>query len=136
MCVCVFFKIEKISEERERERKKMEEKLIARLESAVARLESLSTGFGSRGLPAFDDDTAAASSSDPSILAFDDLISQYLGRVSSAAEKIGGQVLEVTNVLQEAFNVQKELLIKAKQTQVGHSFSQFFWYKIVKIEFS
>lgn len=96
----------------------MEEKLIARLESAVARLESLSTGFGSRGLPAFDDDTAAAaSSSDPSILAFDDLISQYLGRVSSAAEKIGGQVLEVTNVLQEAFNVQKELLIKAKQTQ-------------------
>ncbi|KAL4615742.1 hypothetical protein ACB092_07G148700 [Castanea dentata] len=99
----------------------MEEKLIARLESAVARLESLSTGFGSRGLPAFDDDTAAAaaaaSSSDPSILAFDDLVSQYLGRVSSAAEKIGGQVLEVTNVLQEAFNVQKELLIKAKQTQ-------------------
>ena len=134
MCV-FFFKIEKISE-REREREKMEEKLIARLESAVARLESLSTGFGSRGLPAFDDDTAAASSSDPSILAFDDLISQYLGRVSSAAEKIGGQVLEVTNVLQEAFNVQKELLIKAKQTQVGHSFSQFFWYEIVKIEFS
>ena len=126
MCVRVFFKIEKISEERERERKKMEEKLIARLESAVARLESLSTGFGSRGLPAFDDDTAAASSSDPSILAFDDLISQYLGRVSSAAEKIGGQVLEVTNVLQEAFNVQKELLIKAKQTQVGHSFSPIF----------
>ena len=104
----------------------MEEKLIARLESAVARLESLSTGFGSRGLPAFDDDTAS-SSSDPSILAFDDLISQYLGRVSSAAEKIGGQVLEVTNVLQEAFNVQKELLIKAKQTQVGHSFSQIFF---------
>ena len=127
MCVCVFFKIEKISEERERERKKMEEKLIARLESAVARLESLSIGFGSRGLPAFDDDTAAASSSDPSILAFDDLISQYLGRVSSAAEKIGGQVLEVTNVLQEAFNVQKELLIKAKQTQVGHSFSPIFF---------
>ncbi|KAK9988086.1 hypothetical protein SO802_028325 [Lithocarpus litseifolius] len=95
----------------------MEEKLVARLESAVARLESLSTGFGSRGLPAFDVDTTAAASSDPSILAFDALISQYMGRVSSAAEKIGGQVLEVTNVLQEAFNVQKELLIKAKQTQ-------------------
>lgn len=120
MCVCLF-QIEKTSE-RERE---MEEKLIARLESAVARLESLSTGFGSRGLPAFDDDDTAAASSDPSILAFDDLVSQYLGRVSSAAEKIGGQVLEVTNVLQEAFNVQKELLIKAKQTQVTH-FSQFF----------
>lgn len=103
----------------------MEEKLIARLESAVARLESLSTGFGSRGLPAFDDEDTAAASSDPSILAFDDLVSQYLGRVSNAAEKIGGQVLEVTNVLQEAFNVQKELLIKAKQTQVTH-FSQFF----------
>lgn len=92
----------------------MEEKLIARLESAVARLESLSTGFGSGGSSGFGEEAA---SSDPSILAFDDLIRQYFGRVSSAAEKIGGQVLEVTNVVQEAFNVQKELLIKAKQTQ-------------------
>ena len=93
----------------------MEEKLITRLESAVARLESLSTGFGSGGSSGFGE---KAASSDPSILAFDDLIGQYFGRVSSAAEKIGGQVLEVTNVVQEAFNVQKELLIKAKQTQV------------------
>ncbi|KAF5443958.1 hypothetical protein F2P56_036471 [Juglans regia] len=91
----------------------MEEKLIARLESAVTRLEALSTGFGSGGVPAIDVETV----SDPSIVAFDDLIGQYLGRVSSAAEKIGGQVLEATKILQEAFNVQKELLIKTKQTQ-------------------
>ncbi|XP_041015777.1 cyclase-associated protein 1-like [Juglans microcarpa x Juglans regia] len=91
----------------------MEEKLIARLESAVTRLEVLSTGFGSGGVPGIDVETV----SDPSIVAFDELIGQYLGRVSSAAEKIGGQVLEATKILQEAFNVQKELLIKTKQTQ-------------------
>ncbi|KDP46247.1 hypothetical protein JCGZ_10087 [Jatropha curcas] len=93
----------------------MEEKLIARLESAVARLEALSTsGIRERGgldFGAFD------VASDPSILAFDDLIGQYLGRVSSAAEKIGGQVWEVTKIIQQAFSVQKELLVKAKQTQ-------------------
>ncbi|KAJ6368657.1 hypothetical protein OIU78_001101 [Salix suchowensis] len=38
-------------------------------------------------------------------------------RVSSAGEKIGGQVLEVTKILERALNVQKELLIKIKQTQ-------------------
>ncbi|KAF5448809.1 hypothetical protein F2P56_029308 [Juglans regia] len=91
----------------------MEDKLLARLESAVARLEALSTGFTSRGATEIGGETPL----DPSIVAFDDLIGQYLGRVLSAAEKIGGQVLEVTKVLQEAFNVQRELLIKAKQTQ-------------------
>ncbi|KAG6709523.1 hypothetical protein I3842_06G136500 [Carya illinoinensis] len=91
----------------------MEEKLIARLESAVTRLEALSTGFRSGVVPGIDVETV----SDPSIVAFDDLIGQYLGRVLSAAEKIGGQVLEATKILQEAFNVQKELLIKTKQTQ-------------------
>lgn len=99
----------------ERERP-MDEKLIARLESAVARLEALSSGFESGGAHGIGEETA----SDPSIVAFDDLIGQYLGRVSSAAEKIGGQVLEVTKIVQEVFNVQKELLIKAKQTQVSY----------------
>jgi adenylyl cyclase-associated protein len=42
----------------------------------------------------------------------------YFGRVSSAGEKIGGQVLEVTKILEQALNMQKELLIKIKQTQV------------------
>lgn len=97
----------------ERERA-MDEKLIARLESAVSRLEALSSGFGSGGANGVGGETA----SDPAIVAFDDLVWQYLGRVSSAAEKIGGQVLEVTKTVQEAFIAQKELLIKAKQTQV------------------
>jgi adenylyl cyclase-associated protein len=103
-----------VDKKSERERP-MDEKLIARLESAVARLEALSSGLGS-GAHGIEEETA----SDPSIVAFDDLIGRYLGRVSSAAEKIGGQVLEVTKIVQEVFNVQKELLIKAKQTQVSY----------------
>ncbi|XP_059647684.1 cyclase-associated protein 1 [Cornus florida] len=95
----------------------MEEKLVQRLESAVARLEALSVGFapGPGGSPESGGDAAAAL--DPSIVAFEDMMAQFLGRVSSAAEKIGGQVLDVTKVLQEAFSVQKKLLIKVKQTQ-------------------
>ncbi|KAF2305903.1 hypothetical protein GH714_008788 [Hevea brasiliensis] len=93
----------------------MEEKLISRLESAVARLEALSvSAFRDRGVADFG---GADVTVDPSIVAFDDLLGQFFGRVSAAAEKIGGQVLEVTKIVQEAFRVQKELLVKAKQTQ-------------------
>lgn len=92
----------------------MDEKLIQRLESAVTRLEALSTGFRPGGAPESGEDAV----SDPSILAFDDLMGQYVGRVTTAAEKIGGQVLEVTKVLKEAFSVQRELLVRVKQTQV------------------
>ncbi|CAK7329709.1 unnamed protein product [Dovyalis caffra] len=91
----------------------MDEKLIARLESAVARLEALSLRGG--GVAESGGDDAAAT--DPSIVAFDDFIGTCFGRVSTAAEKIGGQVLEVTKVIEQALNVQKELLIKIKQTQ-------------------
>ncbi|TYI45461.1 hypothetical protein E1A91_D13G038000v1 [Gossypium mustelinum] len=92
----------------------MEAKLIERLEAAVARLESLSAGgISARGLP----DGVDEVSSDPSILAFDDLMAQYAARVSAAAEKIGGQVLDVTKLVLEAFSVQKKLLIEIKQTQ-------------------
>ncbi|KAK3412522.1 hypothetical protein EUGRSUZ_I01265 [Eucalyptus grandis] len=44
-------------------------------------------------------------------------MAQYVARVSSAAEKIGGRVLDVTKVVGEAFSAQKELLIQIKQTQ-------------------
>ncbi|XVE49066.1 hypothetical protein DITRI_Ditri01bG0052300 [Diplodiscus trichospermus] len=92
----------------------MEGKLIERLEAAVARLEALSAGgVSARDLP----DSGVEVYSDPSIVAFDDLMAQYAARVSSAAEKIGGQVLDVTNILLEAFYVQKKLLIEIKQTQ-------------------
>lgn len=93
----------------------MEEKLIERLEAAVVRLEAISAA---RGVPAAGDAGGDASAAtDPAILAFDDLMAQYMARVSSAAEKIGGQVLDVTKVVHEAFSVQKELLIQIRQTQ-------------------
>jgi adenylyl cyclase-associated protein len=109
----------------------MEEKLIERLESAVARLEALSLRSGGVALSG-GDDTAAT---EPSIVAFDDFIGTFFVRVSSAAEKIGGQVLEVTRILEQALNVQKELLIKIKQTRVliyllcfgGFSFNLRSW---------
>lgn len=90
----------------------MDEKLIQRLESAVSRLEDLSVGGG---VPIGDGEAAAAL--DPSIIAFDDLRSLFVGRVRSAAEKIGGQVLDVTKIVEEAFEAQRELLIKIKETQ-------------------
>lgn len=91
----------------------MEEKLIQRLESAVTRLEALSFSGGSAAAASGDDAPL-----DPSVLAFEDLIGQYLGRVSAAAEKIGGQVLDITKIVQEAFAAQKDLIIKVKQHQV------------------
>ncbi|KAF9676011.1 hypothetical protein SADUNF_Sadunf09G0094000 [Salix dunnii] len=91
----------------------MEEKLIGRLESAVARLEALSLRSGGVAVSGGDDSAAT----DPSIVAFDDFMGTCFSRVSSAAEKIGGQVLEVTRILEQALNVQKELIIKIKQTR-------------------
>ena len=94
----------------------MEKSLVERLEAAVARLESLPLGsqpaISSRDLGAVD------SPSDPAILAFDDFVEKSLGRVSAAAEKIGGKVSEATKILGEAFAAERDLLIKAKQCQV------------------
>ncbi|KAK9056745.1 hypothetical protein SSX86_024108 [Deinandra increscens subsp. villosa] len=91
----------------------MAENLIQRLEAAVARLESFSRGSQPQAA-ALD---AASASSEPSIVAFDDLISEYVDKVSAASEQIGGQVKDITNVLRAAFSAQKELLVKIKQTQ-------------------
>ncbi|XP_073270973.1 cyclase-associated protein 1-like [Primulina huaijiensis] len=92
----------------------MDENLIKRLESAVSRLEALSaTGFRSGGVAEGDGYAAT----DPSIVAYGDLESQYLSRVVSAGEKIEGQVLDISKVVEEAFSVQKELLVRIKSTQ-------------------
>ncbi|KAK9053364.1 hypothetical protein SSX86_029997 [Deinandra increscens subsp. villosa] len=88
----------------------MDEKLTQRLEAAVTRLESLSRGSQPHA-------AAPNAASEPSIVAFDDLITDYVGKVSAAAEKIGGQVRDITNVLSHAFLVQKELLVNVKRTQ-------------------
>ncbi|KAL9296422.1 hypothetical protein ACSQ67_022318 [Phaseolus vulgaris] len=94
----------------------MDEKLVQRLESAVSRLESLSAGFHPSASPASAVDASDAAL-DPSVVAFADLIDQYVTRFSRAAEAIGGQVLDVSKLVREAFDVQKELLIKLKLTQ-------------------
>lgn len=102
----------------------MDESLIKRLEAAVTRLEGLSSsGGGNNGggvvtLSRGGDFSTDAAASDPSILAYDDLISQCVGRALTAAEKIGGPVLDVTKIVAEAFAAQKELLVRVKQTQV------------------
>ena len=92
----------------------MEESLIKRLESAVTRLESLSDGLRSGASAATGGDAA----SDPSVVAFEDLMSEYVGRILKAAETIGGEVFDVTRVLEEGFSVQKDLIIQMKQSQV------------------
>lgn len=94
----------------------MEKDLVARLEAAVARLEALPVaGFHAGISPS---GAAEAQPVDPAILAFEELAAKFLGRVSAAAEKIGGKVLEATRILEEAFAVKRDLLIKAKQSQV------------------
>ncbi|KAK6121445.1 hypothetical protein DH2020_044821 [Rehmannia glutinosa] len=88
----------------------MDENLITRLESAVTRLEALSA----RQVGAAEGGGDAAAM-DPSIVAFDDLIYQYVNRVMSAAEKIGGQVLDVSKIIEEAFNVRRNFLLKSSK---------------------
>ncbi|KAL2490708.1 Cyclase-associated protein 1 [Abeliophyllum distichum] len=93
----------------------MDENLIKRLEFAVGRLEMLSAaGVRSAGAAEVSE---YAMTMDPSIIAFDDLISQYVNRLTSAGEKIGGQVLDISKIIEEAFSAQKELLIKIKRNQ-------------------
>ncbi|KAM0937939.1 putative cyclase-associated protein CAP/septum formation inhibitor MinC [Dioscorea sansibarensis] len=93
----------------------MEKDLVARLEAAVTRLEALAVaGPHSAILPA---GAPEPQSVDPAISAFNELIAKFFGRVSAAAEKIGGKVLEATRILEEAFAVEKDLLIKAKLSQ-------------------
>ncbi|KAL0376145.1 UNVERIFIED_CONTAM: Cyclase-associated protein 1 [Sesamum calycinum] len=94
----------------------MDENLITRLESAVTRLEAMSAG-GFLQVGHVADAAGDASAMDPSIMAFGDLISQFVNRVVSAAENIGGHVLDISKIIEKAFHVQKELLVKIKQTQ-------------------
>lgn len=92
----------------------MEKGLVDRLEVAVRRLEELA--LGSQNLVSdrnFTDDLQM----DPALKAFDGILDTNLRRVMIAAEKIGGQVLEVSKILEQAFMVEKELLIQAKQSQ-------------------
>uniref|UniRef100_A0A803LP53 Adenylyl cyclase-associated protein n=1 Tax=Chenopodium quinoa TaxID=63459 RepID=A0A803LP53_CHEQI len=92
----------------------MEAQLVERLEKAVARLEAISSSSSSSRSVDFSGEDAVV---DPSIVALDDLIANYVGRVYDAAQKIGGKVLESTEILRDAFSALRELLVKVKQTQ-------------------
>ncbi|GJN03660.1 hypothetical protein PR202_ga21130 [Eleusine coracana subsp. coracana] len=94
----------------------MEEALIGRLEAAVSRLEAVNAGQHHPSITPRDlvDD---ASARDPAILAFDELVAGALGRVSTAAGKIGGDVAEVTGLVEKAFLIAKDLLVRTKQTE-------------------
>ncbi|CAM8930868.1 unnamed protein product [Rhodiola kirilowii] len=81
----------------------MEEELVKRLETAVGRLEALSAGGFRHGGVSVDIDSDSDSESDPAIRAFEDMKSECVGRVLAAAEKIGGDVLEVSKIVEEAF---------------------------------
>jgi hypothetical protein len=99
----------------------MEKALVERLEAAVARLEAaVASGASLSAAPRDLGDglDAAAAASDPAIVAYDEFVAGAVGRLTAAAEKIGGKVLDATKVLAEAFAVSKDRLVQAKQLQV------------------
>ncbi|XP_078442324.1 cyclase associated protein 1 [Wolffia australiana] len=87
----------------------MERALVERLEAAVARLESLAAGGSIQSID------AEISVVDPAIKALDELRENSLGKFLAAAEKIGGQVLESSKLVEQAFSVLRNLLVEAKQ---------------------
>lgn len=89
---------------------------MERLEAAVARLEAAAAS-GASFSSAPRDFGEVPGASDPAIVAYDEFVAQAIGRLTAAAEKIGGKVLDATKVLAEAFTVAKDLLIQAKQLQ-------------------
>uniref|UniRef100_A0A0E0GT13 Adenylyl cyclase-associated protein n=1 Tax=Oryza nivara TaxID=4536 RepID=A0A0E0GT13_ORYNI len=98
----------------------MEKALVERLEAAVARLEAaVASGASLSAAPRDLGDglDAAAAASDPAIVAYDEFVAGAVGRLTAAAEKIGGKVLDATKVLAEAFAVSKDRLVQAKQLQ-------------------
>jgi hypothetical protein len=94
----------------------MDAALVERLEAAVARLEAAASGASLSSAAPRDLDVPAAS--DPAIVAYDEFVAEAVGRLTAAAEKIGGKVLDAIKVLAEAFAVAKDLLVQAKQLQV------------------
>jgi adenylyl cyclase-associated protein len=98
----------------------MEESLRGRLEAAVSRLEGIDARTHSSSAT-----RGVADVNDPAILAFDELIAGALRRVSAAAGKIGVDVAEMTRLVEKAFLVGKDLLIRTKRTQVRPAYILF-----------
>ncbi|XP_039807777.1 fidgetin-like protein 2 isoform X2 [Panicum virgatum] len=55
---------------------------------------------------------------DPAIVAYEEFVAEAVERLTVAAEKMGGKVLDATKLVAKAFAVTKDLLVKAKQLQV------------------
>ena len=51
-------------------------------------------------------------------MAYEEFVAEAVERLTVAAEKMGGKVLDATKLVAEAFAVTKDLLVKAKQLQV------------------
>jgi adenylyl cyclase-associated protein len=76
----------------------MDAALVERLAAAVARLEAaVASGASASSVVPRDLDVPAAS--DPAIVAYHELVAESVGRVTAAANKIGGKVLDATKVL-------------------------------------
>eukprot|EP01018_Ginkgo_biloba_P002006 Gb_04306 [translate_table: standard] len=107
------------------------ETLVTRLEAAVSRLESIEAKLG-LGSSSFSSTRAIEespiSSVDPSISEYDELVGKSLGRVLGNAEKIGGQVLEGTLVLKDAFGAQRDILLNFKKCKATRVVS--CWHKL------
>jgi hypothetical protein len=54
----------------------------------------------------------------PSVAAFNELVSTRLGRVITVAEKIGGSVLQTTEVLKRAFEAERQLVVVISKCKV------------------
>eukprot|EP00252_Welwitschia_mirabilis_P011087 TRINITY_DN24922_c0_g1_i1.p1 TRINITY_DN24922_c0_g1~~TRINITY_DN24922_c0_g1_i1.p1 ORF type:complete len:484 (+),score=108.89 TRINITY_DN24922_c0_g1_i1:371-1822(+) len=96
------------------------ESLIGRLEEAISRLEDveskLRSGGGASGIASSERDIKIGGSAtlDPSVSAYDDLVNNSVNKFIDAANKIGGQVLDASRLLQDAFSFQRELISKFK----------------------
>lgn len=97
------------------------EDLVVRLEAAVSKLEFIGSKVGvapspSASISAREIQAPATSSVvDPNINEYDELVENLLGKVLGAAEKIGGQPLEGTQLLKNAFAAQRDLLLNFKK---------------------
>ena len=99
--------------------------VVARLEAAVARLESLgSQAISSAPKQGISSLVAgppppAGSASSPSVAAFDELVQSRVGKLLAAADKIGGNVLQASQVLQRAFEAEKAVILAISQCKVS-----------------
>jgi len=91
--------------------------LLGRLETAVSTLENKLGSVPSNFSPSFSSSAQLSRPSfdDSKILEYDALVQTSFGRVLAAAERIGDQVLALTNLLKEALAVEKRVMLHFTQ---------------------